>query len=133
MERVRFITHRGKRVLLIDHTGSTPEEMKRTMDEVEHVVASEPPDSLLTLSDFTGTAFDKAAADHMKVVAAKDRPHVHRAAVVGAESMPDVYFRNLESFSARHFPKFKTREEALDWLTSDTEAAASYGGGSIMR
>ncbi|HYN15339.1 MAG TPA: STAS/SEC14 domain-containing protein [Terriglobales bacterium] len=111
---------------MIDHSRSTPDEMLRTMDEVEHIIASEPPDSLLTLSDFTGTEFDKAAADRMKVVAAKDRPHVHRAAVVGAESVPDVYFRNLESFSARHFPKFKTREEALDWLTSDkTEITAS--------
>jgi len=123
MQRVQFITHRGKRVLLIDHSRSTPEEMVRTMDEVEAVIAAEPTDSLLTLSDFTGTAFDKAAADHMKVVAAKDRPHVHRAAVVGAESIPDVYFHNLESFSARHFPKFKTREEALDWLTSDDTPA----------
>jgi SpoIIAA-like len=126
MERVRFINHRGKRVLLIDHSGSAAEEMRRTMDEVEHIVAAEPPHSLLTLSDFTGTTFDKMAADRMKVVAAKDRPHVRRAAVVGAENIPDVYFHNLESFSARHFPKFKTREEALDWLTSDdAEAAAS--------
>ena len=126
MERVRFITHRGKRVLLIDHTGSTTDEMRQTMDEVEYVVASEPPNSVLTLSDFTGTHFDKALADRMKVVAAKDRPHVRRAALVGAESIPDVYFHNLESFSARHFPKFKTREEALDWLTEDdAEAAAS--------
>ena len=126
MERVRFITHRGKRVLLIDHTGTTPDEMRRTMDEVEHIVASEPPNSLLTLSDFTGTEFDKTSADRMKVVAAKDRPHVRRAALVGAGSIPVVYFRNLESFSARHFPKFKTREQALDWLSrDDTEAAAS--------
>jgi len=119
MKRVQFITHRGKRVLLIDHTRSTPEEVVRTMDEVETVIAAEPADSLLTLSDFTDTAFDKTAADRMKVVAAKDRPHVHRAALVGAENIPDVYYHNLESFSARHFPKFKTREEALDWLTSD--------------
>jgi len=124
--RVRFIVHRGKRVLLIDHTGSAAEEMGRTMDEVERIVASEPPNSLLTLSDFTGTEFDKTAADRMKVVAAKDRPHVRRAAMVGADNIPGVYFRNLESFSARHFPKFKTCEEALDWLTNDdTEAAAS--------
>jgi hypothetical protein len=62
----------------------------------------------------------------MKVVAAKDRPHVRRAALVGAENIPNVYYRNLESFAARRFPKFKTREEALDWLTGDdTEAAAS--------
>ena len=126
MERVRFITHHGKRVLLIDHSHSTPEEVFRTMDEVEHVFASEPLDSLLTLSDFSDTVFDKVAADRMKVVAAKDRPHVHRAAIVGAENIPEVYFRNLESFSARHFPKFRTREEALDWLTSDkADLAAS--------
>lgn len=124
MERVRFISHRGKRVLLIDHSRSTPEELFQTMDEVERTIAAEPPDSLLTLSDFTGTAFDKTAADRMKVVAAKDRPHVHRAALVGAESIPDVYFHNLESFSARHFPKFQTRQEALDWLTGDDAPAS---------
>jgi len=123
MERVRFITHRGKRVLLIDHSHSTPDDLLRTMDEVERTIAAEPADSLLTLSDFTGTAFDKASADRMKVVAAKDRPHVHRAALVGGENIPDVYYHNLESFSARHFPKFKTREEALDWLTSDEKSA----------
>lgn len=125
MERVRFVTHHGKRVLLIDHSCSTPEGVLRTMDEVEHVIAAEPPDSLLTLSDFTGTEFDKAAADRMKVVATKDRPHVHRAAVVGADSIPEVYYRNLESFSARRFPTFKTREEALDWLTNDEARMAA--------
>jgi len=125
MERVRFITHRGKRVLLIDHTDSTAEEIRRTMDEVEDVVASEPPNPLLTLSDFTGTQFDKASADRMKVVATKDRPYVRRAALVSAENIPDVYFHNLESFSARHFPKFKTRVEALDWLTEDDPKVAA--------
>lgn len=124
MERVRFISHRGQRVLFIDNSHSTPEELFRTMDEVERIIAAEPPNSLLTLSDFTGTAFDKTAADRMKVVAAKDRPHVRRAAFVGAESMPEVYFHNLESFSARHFPKFKTRQEALDWLTGDDAPAS---------
>ena len=125
MERVRFITHQGKRIMHMDPSHSTPEEFRRTMDKVERVVASEPPGSLLTLSDFTATRFDKQAADRMKVVAAKDRPHVRRAALVGAENIPDVYYHNLESFSARRFPNFKTREEALDWLTSDDVTAAA--------
>ncbi len=126
MERVRFITHGGKRVLLVDHTDSTPEEMTRTLSEVEQIIAAAPPNSLLTLSDFTRAQFDRDAADRLKVVAAKDRPHVHRAAFVGSESIPDVYYRNLEAFSVRRFPRFSTREEALDWLTREnTEAAAS--------
>jgi SpoIIAA-like len=126
MERVRFITHRGKQVLLIDHTSSTPEELQRTMDEVERTIAAEPPDSVLTLSDFTGMQIDRESADRLKVVATRDRPHVHRAAFVGADSIPEVFYRALESFSSRHFPKFKTREEALDWLTSDETPAAKH-------
>lgn len=125
MERVRFITHHGKRILLVDHSHSTPGEMRRTIDEVEQVVASEPPNSLLILGDFTGAELDKAAVDRLKVVATKDRPHVQRAAFVGAESIPEVYFRNLQSFSARQFPKFKTREEALEWLTRDDSTAVA--------
>jgi hypothetical protein len=31
MERVRFITHRGKRVLLVEHTRRAPQEMLRTL------------------------------------------------------------------------------------------------------
>jgi hypothetical protein len=130
MNRVRFITHLGRRVLLMDLTNSSPEEILDTLDEVENVVAEQPPDSLLTLSDFTGAAFSKQAADRMKIVAAKNRSHVHRAAIVGLDSIPEVYYQNLLSFSARKFPAFKTREEALDWLLEDRqgrekEAAAS--------
>jgi hypothetical protein len=66
----------------------------------------------------------------MKIVAAKDRPYVRRSAIVGLDSIPEVYYRNLLSFSARNIPAFKTREEALDWLLEEEqgqgkEAAAS--------
>jgi hypothetical protein len=44
---------------------------------------------------------------------------VKRAALVGVEDLGDVYYHNLVSFSARDFPAFKTREEALDWLVVD--------------
>src|ERR1700739_3406801 len=80
MDRVHYIPHRGKRVLLIDFSHSTPEEMQETLDEVERVISSEPPNSVLALSDFTDAHMDKAVADHMKVVATKDRPHVRRSA-----------------------------------------------------
>ncbi|MGZ4827686.1 MAG: hypothetical protein ACXVY9_10000 [Terriglobales bacterium] len=124
MERVRFIEHDGVQVLLVDCSNCGPQELNQTFDQVQQVVTSQPPHSVLTLSDFTGAEFDKKAADHMKVAATYDRSYVKRSAIVG-EDMPDVYYRNLVSFSAREFPIFKTREEALDWLVSQrTERAA---------
>ncbi len=125
MERVRFIDHNGTQVLLIDCTNCGPHELNSIFEEVQSVVTAQPPHSVLTLTDFTGADFDKQTADHMKVVATYDRAYVKRAAIVGADDIPDVYYRNLVSFSAREFPIFKSREEALDWLQSErTERAA---------
>ena len=123
MERVRFITHHGQRVLLVDHSNSTAAEMLQTLVEVERVIAGQ--SGLLVLCDFEGAEVDKAAADRMKVVATKDRPHVRRAAFVGGEHIPDVYYRALQSFSGRQFPNFESREQALDWLLAEEEQSAA--------
>jgi hypothetical protein len=54
-----------------------------------------------------------------KEVAVFDRPFVKRAALVGAESLPKVFYEAVKTFSRREFPRFKTREEALDWLVKE--------------
>ena len=125
MERVRFIDHGELQVLLIDCSNCGPQELNEVFNQVQQVVMSQPPHSVLTLADFTGAEFDKQAADHMKVVATYDRSYVKRSAIVGADDVPDVYYRNLVSFSAREFPIFKTREEALDWLVAENTQRAT--------
>lgn len=126
MDHLSFFTHRGQRILLVDCRNCGPEELIETFDEVEKLVAAQPPGSIMTLSDFTGARFSKEAADRLKVVAAKDKPRVRKAAFVGAEAIPDVFYHALESFSVRKFPGFRTRDEALAWLVEEEgEAAAS--------
>ena len=39
--------------------------------------------------------------------------------MVGAESLPEVFYKALKTFARREFPRFKTREEALDWLVRE--------------
>jgi hypothetical protein len=55
----------------------------------------------------------------MKEVAVFDRPYVKRAAFVGAQSLPKVFYEALKIFSRREFPKFQTRQEAMDWLVRE--------------
>ncbi len=121
MERVRFLVHQGKRILFVDYTNSTSDEMLQTLAEAERLVATEPAGSLLTLCDFSGAQVDKRVADRLKVVATKDTPYVRRAAFVSADRIADVYYRALRSFSGRDFPNFSSREEALDWLASEEQ------------
>src|SRR6266852_3385690 len=43
MDRVRFITHHGKQILLIDETNCGAEEVIELLTEVQRVVTAQPP------------------------------------------------------------------------------------------
>jgi hypothetical protein len=118
-DRIRFIEHRGKRILLIDFSGSTPEQILGIVAEVQEQIAEQPRDSVLTLADFTGAQVDKAAATRIKEALVFDRPFVRRSAWVGTESLPKVFYENFKQFSQREFPTFNTRAEAMDWLVQE--------------
>ena len=119
MDRVRFITHQKKRILLVDLTSCGPEEVIELLTEVQRVVTAQPRNSVLTLNDLTGAEFSRAAITRMKEVAVFDRPYVKWAALVGAHSLPKVFYEALKTFSQREFHTFETREEAIDWLARE--------------
>ncbi len=123
-ERIRFITHRGKQVLLVDVSNCTPAEMNQLSRLVPAYVAAEPRGSVLLLADFTGSKFDKAAFESLKQATVYDRPHIKRSAWVGTEALPKVFYENLKVFSQRDLPTFKTREEALEWLVAEEKMAS---------
>ena len=126
MDRVRFITHQRKQILLVDLADCSAEEVIiELLTQVQRIVTTQPRNSVLTLCDLTGTQFSRAAVTRMKEVAVFDRPHVKRAAMVGAESLPKVFYDALKTFSRREFLRFKTREEAMDWLVRED------GGGEM--
>ena len=116
MERIFFITHKGKPIMVVDISHCEPKEILLLLEEVQRTVARHERGSLLTLGDMTGAHIDRAVATRMKEVLVMDRPFVKRSAWVGAESVPHVLYENFKTFSQREFPPFKTREEAMDWL-----------------
>jgi hypothetical protein len=119
MERISFITHKGKPIMLVDISHCEPKEILLLLEEVQRTVARHERGSLLTLGDMTGAHIDRAVATRMKEVMALDRPYVKKSAWVGAESVPHVFYENIKSFSQREFQAFKTREEAMDWLVGN--------------
>jgi hypothetical protein len=117
MDRIRFVTHRDQRVLLLDFTKCTAQEVGFMADQVPEIMTREPEGSVLALADFGGAEFSRDAVEHIKIATAIDRPHVKRAAWVCTENLPKALFDSIRSFSAREFPVFNSREEALDYLT----------------
>src|SRR5207248_2972137 len=100
----------------MDATNCSAEELIDRLPEVQRIVTVQPRNSVLTLGDLTGAKFSRDAVTRMKEVAVFDRPYVKRAALVGAQSLPTVFYEALKTFSQREFRRFKTREEAMGWL-----------------
>ncbi|HZP24439.1 MAG TPA: hypothetical protein VFB04_13390 [Terriglobales bacterium] len=119
MERIRFVTHRGQRVLLLDFTNCKADEVAEIADQAPPVVTQEPPGSVLLLADFTGAEFSRESVEHVKVAAAMDKRHLKRDAWVLDHNLPKALYDSIRSFSARELPIFPTREAALEYLTAD--------------
>jgi hypothetical protein len=118
-ERIRLITHKEAKILLLDFTGCEAEEVEALCVEIKNMITKQPRDSVLVLADFTGAKFTREAMARMKEVLVFDKPHVHKAAWVGVESMPKVFYDAVKNFSRRELPSFNTREEALEWLVEE--------------
>jgi hypothetical protein len=117
-ERLRYIEYAGKRILLIDLTGCTPEQLVKCIDAVPQHVTKQPEHSLLALGDFTGMEFTKEVIEHLKIAAVFDRSHIVKAAWVLTENLHTVLMESIRTFSQRDIAVFSTREEALDYLVS---------------
>ena len=131
MERIRFLTHQGRRTLFIDLTNCPAEHFAKLCELVPSYVTSEPQHSVLLLADFTGSKVDREALEIIKKGVVFDRPHIKRSAWVGTEGLPKAFYEIIKAFSLRELPTFKTREEALDYLVADdqdeTQELASPG------
>ncbi len=126
MERVRFIEHRGQRVLLLDYSGLSDErEMLEMIEERTELVSHEAPATVLTLADLTGCQLTRATMKRVKEANVLDRPFVRRAALVGAETLlPKGALDSIGVFAVKQWGRFATREEALDWLTAENANSA---------
>ena len=124
-DRIRFVEHKGKQILLVDISHCTSTEVAKIALLVPSYVTSEPRGSVRLLADFTGAEFDRIAIDRLKESAVFDRPHLKRSAWVGIEKLPKVFYEHIKNFSQRDLPTFETREQAMDWLVSEDEMRSS--------
>lgn len=117
-QRLRYIEHAGKRILLADISGCNSEQLVQCIDAVPQYVTKQPEHSVLLLADFTGTDFNREIIEHLKIAAVFDRAHIAKSAWVLAHNQHGLLVESIRTFSARDIAVFPTREEALDYLVS---------------
>ena len=118
-ERVRFVQHRGKSILMIDFSHlEQAEEILEVIRVAKQVVAKQPPASVRTLSNVYRARYTPPVMDAIKELAVHNRPYVTAAAVVGMEGLHRILFRAVVMFSRRNMESFDTVDAARDWLAT---------------
>jgi hypothetical protein len=123
MERISHVSHGNKTVLVADCSNCAPQELALVIDNVPAYVMKEPLGSVLLLADFSGSVFTKETVEHLKLAAVFDRPHIKKSAWVLTHNLDKTLCESVRSFSGREIRTFATRQEALEYLLSDTAEA----------
>jgi len=120
MERVRFITHKDKRVLLIDYSNLSDEsELVNMIEQREFLVDSQPRNSVLMVINVTGAKFSKEVLTRAKEANVYDLPYVRRSALVGVEDRQKAAVDAVSMFAKRQWEQFDTLAQALDWIVTE--------------
>lgn len=119
VERVRFIRHKGKNILLLDFSGCTAEEVLILIEEGKKVIRSHPEQSLLTLTNVKDARYDSRVVTAMKEFAAHNKPYVRKGSVVGISVLQKVVFDAITRFSGRDLQSFNDLVKAKDYLAED--------------
>lgn len=125
-ERIRFIEHKEREVLLIDLGGLVEREILDVLIAAAKQIRTYPSASLLTFTDATTVQFtlrdeagdyDRVAAETIRNCVAGNRPHVKAAAIALGEGESErVIVQFFNRVGERDFEVFDSSAEALDWL-----------------
>jgi hypothetical protein len=116
MNGVKTIEVKDKKIIVIDLSGMELRELVAVVTEAKDLIRSQPPGSVLTLTDFTDAQATPAVTRVLKEFAYGNRPFVKAAALVGVTGVMKSIYVAVMIFSSRKIPVFSDREKAVKWL-----------------
>lgn len=118
-DRVKFIKHGEKEILLLDFSNSRTDEVLEIIEHAKRVISAKPENSLLTLTDVTNARFNDEVGNSMKQFSAHNKPYVKAGAVVGITGLKKIIFGAVVAFSKRNLESFDSVEQAKQWLVEN--------------
>ncbi len=114
-DKVRFIDHKGKKILFLEFTGTKDEELQ-ILENARHIIDKQPPKSLRIITDMNNVVWDNEGVHRLKEFTRLNTPFVKYSAVVGVTGLKKVILMAVKQFSHRDFILFDDVESAKDWI-----------------
>lgn len=119
--RVRWLSHHGARVLLVDFSDLSAEEVYHVLALAHRTLAREPARSANVLSDIHRIEVDVSLLWEIEKTIRANRPYVRRSAVVGVPAGVRFLLDTLRATTGRLIRPFTDRDDALEWLCAEGE------------
>jgi hypothetical protein len=117
----RYITHKGKQILHVDHSAieNLPdvEQSREFFARARREIDAQPLGSIRLLTSVSPKMwFNLDIINLQKEFAQANNPYIMKSAVVGATAASKAIIATLRFFTGREIRAFETVAEALDWL-----------------
>jgi len=114
-----WVTHKGKRVFIFDcsNFGSDVSALEAEINAVAEVVTREPENSVLSVSNSSGTVGSPAVIRLLEGLMNRTSRHIKKRAVVGVSGARRFLVDMVNRVSSgKPFSTFDNLNDALDWL-----------------
>jgi hypothetical protein len=123
VDRIREITHRNRRIVVVDMTDCVGEEYAQVLEDGAAFIRRQPRDSVLLATVVTRGRFGRGASDRVRAYSTAIRPQLRAGAVVGLSALQRVLFTAVRPFLHSSVKEFPLLPEALDWLVEQDARA----------
>ena len=117
MPSLKWIQHKGKRILYMDIASQKTEELLDIVKRLKAEIEKEPPDSVRCLCEVTGGKTNNEINEALKEFVKYVDPYIKMITVIGLEGLQTIVFNAVVMFTrTKKLTKKNSKEEALDYL-----------------
>jgi hypothetical protein len=123
VERLRFIEHKGRKLLYMDCSSNNKDEAYAIFEQFDVLIRKEPERSVLVLCNFENCYHDSVILGKWKRASTEHERHVSRTACVKVEGLFKIamaayrFFARLRGIEVEGIMRnFGDEEAAKDWL-----------------
>ena len=116
-DRVRWIEHKGTKILYADYSESSEEEYIETIEEFKNELLKQPLGSVVTLTDVANSTITEKVTEKYKELNEQTKGISKAAAAIGVTGFKRV----LAGLVKRDLHLANSMEEAIDWLVEQAK------------
>ncbi len=117
-DRLKFVPYKGKKLLLLDFSNFSLEEVNEFIKHARKIIDGQPPNSLLVFCDFTNTPATAQVVLALQDFAHDNKPFVKASASVGLSGGRALVLNTINRFTQRSVQAFSDPDKAKNWLVS---------------